>query len=115
MVQQTNEPRRERQKAEQLLEQAKERLAQAKKKENAERRKAENHYKYMIGGIVAKYFPECYLFDESELRQILSDAIHSRECQARIKGIKEASAGDGDSCSHFSAARQGNGQEVGDA
>ena len=37
------------------------------------KRKAENRHKYMMGGIVAKYFPKCYAFDEQELNRILSE------------------------------------------
>lgn len=38
-------------------EQAKARLANERKKQNERRRKAENRHKYMMGGIIVKYFP----------------------------------------------------------
>lgn len=38
------------------LEQAKARYEEERKKENEKRRKAENHHKYMMGGIIVKYF-----------------------------------------------------------
>ena len=50
-------------KAERQVEQAKARLAEAKRKESAKKRSAENKHKYMMGGSVHKYFPECYGFD----------------------------------------------------
>lgn len=43
--------------AERKLEQVKAQVAEKQKKENAKRRKAENHHKYMMGGIIVKYFP----------------------------------------------------------
>ena len=56
-------------KAERQVEQAKARLAEVKRKESAKKRSEENKHKYMMGGIVHKYFPECYGFDE-RIRQI---------------------------------------------
>lgn len=71
-----------------VLEQAKARLANEKKKQNADRRKAENRHKYMIGGIVHKYFPSCFQFEENELNQILSTAIANTECRNVIMAIE---------------------------
>lgn len=68
-------------KAERQVEQAKARLAEAKRKESAKKRSDENKHKYMMGGIVHKYFPECYGFDEHELNRILAAAIKSEQCQ----------------------------------
>ena len=45
-------------KALQALEQAKQRVANEKKKQNEKKRKAENHHKYIMGGIIVKYFPK---------------------------------------------------------
>lgn len=45
------------------LEQAKQRLAN-EKKQNGKKRKAENHHKYIMGGIIVKHFPDCYCYDE---------------------------------------------------
>ncbi len=65
-------------------EQAKERLANERKKQNERRRKAENRHKCMMGGIIVKYFPWCYRFEESELNRILSAALATRECRQII-------------------------------
>ena len=73
------------------LEQAKQRVANEKKKQNEKKRKAENHHKYMMGGIVAKYFPKCYSFDGQELNRILSAALQTKECQQVISKIKAES------------------------
>ena len=43
-------------KAEQAVAQAKARLEQAKRKESIKKRESENRHKYMMGGIVHKYF-----------------------------------------------------------
>lgn len=75
------------------LEQAKARVANEKKKQNEKRRKAENHHKYMMGGIVAKYFPKCYCFDEQELNRILSAALATRECRQMIESIERTNGG----------------------
>ncbi len=44
-----------------------------------------------MGGIIGKYFPVCYSFDESELNRIVSVALQTRECQQIISKIKSES------------------------
>ena len=70
------------------MEQAKARLANERKKQNERRRKAENRHKYMMGGIIVKYFPKCYHFEESELNCILSAALATRECRQVMDEIE---------------------------
>jgi len=91
MIETKVEVSKELEKALRELEQAKQHLANAKKKQNEKKRKAENHHKYIMGGIVVKYFPECYSFDEDELNRILSAALQTRECQQVISKIKAES------------------------
>ena len=74
-----------------ILEQAKARYEEEKRKANVKRRKAENHHKYMMGGIIVKYFPDCYQYEESELNEILSAALSTRECKAAIARVRTAS------------------------
>ncbi|SCX09277.1 hypothetical protein SAMN02910339_01316 [Lachnospiraceae bacterium YSD2013] len=74
--------------AQKQMEQAKNRLAMEKKKANEERRKRENHHKYMMGGVIHKYFPECYCFEESEIDEIIRVAFRTGEVQKTISGIK---------------------------
>ena len=74
--------------AEKNLEQAKHRLASEKKKANDARRKIENRHKYMMGGVVHKFFPECYSFEEDEMNEILKAALATQECRNVINGIK---------------------------
>ena len=89
-------------KAERQVEQAKARLAEAKRKESAKKRSDENKHKYMMGGIVHKYFPECYGFDEHELNRILAAAIKSEQCQRIIEIVKRESAGNAGNETHIS-------------
>lgn len=91
MIENQNEASRNLEKALQALEQAKQRVANEKKKQNEKKRKAENHHKYIMGGIIVKYFPDCYQYDEDELNRILSVALQTRECQQNIAKIKSES------------------------
>ncbi len=91
MIEDKNDASKNLEKALQALEQAKQRVANEKKKQNEKKRKAENHHKYIMGGIIVKYFPDCYSFDEDELNRILSVALQTRECQQIISKIKAES------------------------
>lgn len=86
-------------KAERQVEQAKARLAEAKRKESAKKRSDENKHKYMMGGIVHKYFPECYGFDEYEC-QLESEPrarlILSHLCSFESEPPKHRSSNDPD-------------------
>lgn len=91
MIETKNEVSKNLEKALQELQRAKQHVANEKKKQNEKKRKAENHHKYIMGGIVVKYFPDCYNFDEGELNRILSVALQTRECQQIISKIKSES------------------------
>ena len=78
--------------AEEQLAQAKARLAEAKRRASQQKRKEENQHKYMMGGIVHKYFPECYQFDEQELNRIIASGIKSEQCQRIIEIVKREGA-----------------------
>ena len=91
MIESKNDASRNLEKALQALEQAKQRVANEKKKQNEKKRKAENHHKYIMGGIIVKYFPDCHRYDEGELNRILSVALQTRECQQIISKIKSES------------------------
>ena len=69
MIARKNDTSRNSEKALQALEQAKQRVANEKKKQNEKQRKSENHHKYLMGGIIVKYFPDCYRYDEGELKR----------------------------------------------
>ena len=80
MIESKNDTSKNLEKALQVLKQAQQRVANEKKKQNEKKRKAENHHKYIMGGIIVKYFPDCYSYDEGELNRILSVALQTREC-----------------------------------
>ena len=91
MIGNKQEVSRDLEKALQALQQAKQRVANEKKRQNEKKHKAENHHKYIMGGIIVKYFPDCYRYDEDELNRILSVALQTRECQQIISKIKTES------------------------
>ena len=91
MIENNNEVSKDLEKTLQALKQAQQRVANEKKKQNEKKRKAENHHKYIMGGIIVKYFPDCYRYDEGELNRILSVALQTRECQQIISKIKAES------------------------
>ncbi len=91
MIESKNDTSNNLEKALQALTQAKQRVANEKKKQDEKKRKAENHHKYIIGSIIVKYFPDCYRYDEGELNRILSVALQTKECQQIISKIKAES------------------------
>ena len=91
MIESKNDTSKNLEKALQALKQAQQRVANEKKKQNEKKRKAENHHKYIMGGIIVKYFPDCYHYDEGELNRILSVALQTKECQQIISKIKAES------------------------
>ena len=91
MIESRNEANKNLEKALRTLAQAKQKVANEKKKQNEKKRKAENHHKYIMGGIIVKYFPDCYCYDEGELNRILSVALQTKECQQVIAKIKAES------------------------
>ncbi|SFK65055.1 hypothetical protein SAMN05216390_102269 [Lachnospiraceae bacterium KH1T2] len=84
--------------AQKQMEQAKNRMALEKKKANEERRRRENAHKYMMGGVVHKYFPECYCFEESEINEILEVAFKTAEVQKTTSAIKRRMGVQVESC-----------------
>lgn len=93
MIESNKEQSKEMELALKAVEQAKARLAKAKSKESERLRKEDTHKKIVMGGIVKKYFADCYSFDEAELNKILSTAIASTECQREIQKTKSQNAG----------------------
>ena len=91
MIESKNDTSKNLERALQALKQAQQRVANEKKKQNEKKRKAENHHKYIMGGIIVKYFPDCYRYDEGELKHILSVALQTKECQQIIAKIKSES------------------------
>ena len=59
MIESKNDASKNLEKALQALEQAKQRVANEKKKQNEKKRKAENHHKYIMGGMIVKECADC--------------------------------------------------------
>ena len=106
MIENNNTVSKDLEKALQALEQAKQRVANEKKKQNEKKRKAENHHKYIMGGIIVKYFPDCYSYDEGELNRILSAALQIKECQQVISKIKAESRETTPPATHYPQCRK---------
>lgn len=81
-------------KAKERMEQLKARYNEEVRAANQKHRKVENHHKFIMGGIVAKYFPDCYQFEEPELLNILQAAINSQDFKRAVEEVKR-SAGNG--------------------
>ena len=65
--------------AEEQLRQAKARLNKVRNDERKKARKEQDHHKFIMGGIVAKYFPECYEFTEQEMNRIIACAFKNKD------------------------------------
>ncbi len=74
--------------AEEKVRQAKAGLAKAKREERKKARKEQDHHKFIMGGIVCKYFPECYDFTEHEMNRIIACAFKNRDVQNMIEFVK---------------------------
>ncbi len=72
----------------QKLNEAKANLARVKREQRAQLRKEQNHHKYMIGGVVAKYFPECYEYNELETNRIIACAFSNQSVKNMIETVK---------------------------
>ncbi len=70
--------------AEMKVAQAKANLRKAKLEERRKLRKEQDHHKFMMGGIIAKYFPECYDFTEQEMSRIIACAFKNKDIQNLI-------------------------------
>ncbi|MDD7077253.1 MAG: hypothetical protein PUI42_03865 [Lachnospiraceae bacterium] len=46
--------------------------------------------KNMMGGIIVRYFPDCYQYEENELNEILSAALSTRDCKAALAWVLDA-------------------------
>ena len=72
---------------EERLKQAQASLKKAKREQRENLRKEQNHHKFMMGGVIAKYFPEAYEFSEQEMNRILACAFKNRDIQNMIRVV----------------------------
>ncbi len=66
---------------------AKARLAKVRREEKKNLRKEQDHHKFMMGGIIIKYFPDAYEFTELEMNRIIACAFASRDVQNMISTV----------------------------
>ncbi len=76
------------------LEKVKRQVAESKKRDRAKQLEEEKQHRQMIGKIVADKLPDCYLFEEGELEQIMTAALRGEECKIVIEKIKSADTTD---------------------
>lgn len=107
MIENKNEISKDLEKALQVLEQAKRRVANEKKKQNEKKRRAENHHKYIMrncGRSVPRILPEYpeageALFDKSQSRKysahrkLREDIMGQCACRSREAGKRKRHRG----------------------
>ena len=62
-------------------------LAKIRREEKAKARKEQDHHKFIMGGIIVKYFPEAYEFTEQEMSRIIACAFKNSDIQNMIKAV----------------------------
>ena len=62
-------------------------LAKVRREEKAKARKEQDHQKYIMGGIIVKYFPEAYEYTEQEMCRIIACAFKNPDIQNMIKAV----------------------------
>lgn len=75
-------------KARERMEQSKARYADTVRAANKRKRTIETHHKIVMGGIVAKFFPECYNFEEQELLKVLDAALKTADFKRAVDEVK---------------------------
>lgn len=70
-------------------ERAKRQIAEERKKLSNEKRRWETRQKIIAGGIIHKYLPESFLFEEHEMNEIIKVAFSLPEVQKVISDIKK--------------------------
>ena len=73
--------------AERKLRQAQAEYRKALREEKEKERKAQDHHKYMMGGVVVKYFPEAYDFNEQEMNRIIACAFSLKDVKNMIATV----------------------------
>ena len=66
---------------------AKARLAKVRREDKKNPRKEQDHHKFMMGGIIIKYFPDAYDFTELEMNRIIACAFASRDVKNMISAV----------------------------
>jgi hypothetical protein len=81
--------------AEEQFKRARAKLAEVRREERKRIRKEQNHHKFMIGGCVVKYFPECFEFSELEMNRIIACAFGLKDVRNMIATVVSERDGSG--------------------
>lgn len=73
--------------AEKKLRQAQAEYRKALREEKEKERKSQDHHKFMMGGVVVKYFPEAYNFSEQEMNRIIACAFSLKDVNNMITTV----------------------------
>lgn len=71
------------------VEQAKANLARVKREEKQKLRKEQDHHKFIMGGLIVKYFPDCYNFTEQEMNRIIACAFKNKDVLNMISVVEK--------------------------
>ncbi len=62
-------------------------LAKVRREQKKQLRKEQDHHKFMMGGVVVKYFPEAYDFSEQEMNRIIACAFSLKDVKNMIATV----------------------------
>ena len=62
-------------------------LAKVRREERKQLRKEQDHHKFMMGGVIVKYFPEAYDFSEQEMNRIIACAFSLKDVKNMIATV----------------------------
>ena len=62
-------------------------LAKVRRDQRKQLKKEQDHHKFMMGGVVVKYFPEAYDFSEQEINRIIACAFSLKDVRNMITTV----------------------------
>ena len=62
-------------------------LAKIRRDQRKQLRKEQDHHKFMMGGVIVKYFPEAYDFSEQEMNRIIACAFSLKDVRNMITTV----------------------------
>ena len=85
MEQQQISPKK--QKALEKVKRANAELAKVVREEKEQLRKVKEHHRFMMGGVIVKYFPDAYNFSEQEMNRIIACAFSLKDVKNMIATV----------------------------
>lgn len=71
-------------------------LAKVRRDQRKQLKKEQDHHKFMMGGVVVKYFPEAYEFSEQEMNRIIACAFSLKDVRNMIATVLKERPESGD-------------------